>query len=147
MLVLAYASAWRFFEVTGSTDWAVVFREVGVGLGVLLAGIGFLYASLQLGVLLRRVGSTLDQVDRQIGSLSVPVEKTLDHISGIANTADETLARAGAAVGGLERVASALSRGVALVGSALSPAVINLGATVAGITTGLRRLVRGEPGR
>jgi len=129
--------------VTGTSDWAVVFREVAVGLGVLFIGIGILYASVQIGKLLQRVGATLDEVDRQLAALGAPVAKTLDHVNGIANTADETLARVGDVVGTLETVSSSAARGVGFVGAALQPAVVNLGATLSGITAGLRRLVRG----
>lgn len=130
------------FDVTGTPDWPVVFREVAVGFGVLLAGIGILYASIQLGELLQRVGSTLDELDRQIAVLGTPVAKTLDHVNGIANTADQTLARVGGVVGQLENVATAASKGANFVGDALQPAVVNLGSTMTGITAGLRRLVR-----
>lgn len=133
--------------MTGSADWAVVFREVGIGLGVLLAGIGFLYASIQLGATLRRLGTTLDVVDRQVNQIGVPVTKTLERVSGIAATADDTLTRASRAVSALERVSSALAGGVELVGSALRPPVVNVASTLNGITAGLRRLVRGGPER
>ena len=130
--------------MTGSLDWAVVFREVGIGLGVLLAGIGFLYASIQLGATLRRLGTTLDIVDRQVSQIGVPVTKTLERVSGIAATADDTLTRATRAVSALERVSSALAGGVELVGSALRPPVVNVASALNGITAGLRRLVRGQ---
>ena len=126
------------------TDMAVVFREVCVGLGVLLIGVGFLYAAIQLGGVLTRVGATLDEVDRQLAALGAPIAETLDRVSGIATTAERTLDRAGSAVGQLERVASLLSRGTSLVGSALEPAVVNVGSTLTGIAAGLRRLVRGD---
>jgi uncharacterized protein YoxC len=129
--------------VTGTADWAVVFREVGIGLGVLVAGIGFLYASIQLGMILRRLGRTLDEIDRQIATMGVPLSKTLDRVSGIAATADETLARASGVVGQLERVAAGVAKGTAFVGTALEPAVVNVGSTLTGITAGVRRLVRG----
>ncbi len=126
------------------TDWAVVFREIAVGLGVLLAGIGFLYASIQLGGVLTRLSTTLDEVDRQIATLGVPLAKTLDRVSGIATTADQTLDRAKNAVGQLERVAATLSKGANLISAAVEPAFVSLGSTLAGITAGLRRIVRGE---
>ncbi|MGH7716545.1 MAG: hypothetical protein ACREML_11185 [Vulcanimicrobiaceae bacterium] len=126
------------------TDLAVVFREIAVGVGVLLIGIGFLYASVQLGRVLVRLSTTLDEVDRQIVTLGVPLAKTLDRVSGIATTADQTLDRAKSAVGQLERVAATLAKGTQLVSSAVEPAVVSLGSTVAGITAGLRRIVRGE---
>ncbi|MBV8584110.1 MAG: hypothetical protein JO241_08955, partial [Candidatus Eremiobacteraeota bacterium] len=91
------------------TDWAVVFREVGVGLGVLLIGVGFLVASIQLGRVLNRLGNTLDEVDRQIATMGVPIARTLDRVSGIASTAEQTLDRAGNAVGQLERIAAVLA--------------------------------------
>jgi ABC-type transporter Mla subunit MlaD len=126
------------------TDWAVVFRECAVGIGVLLIGVGFLYASIQLGRMFNRLNATLDEVDKQLATLGVPLAKTLDRVSGIATTADQTLDRAKDAVGQLERVASVMAKGTGLIGSALEPVVVNLGSTVAGITAGLRRLVRGE---
>jgi len=129
--------------VTG-TDQAVVFREIAVGLAVLLIGIGFLYASIQLGRVLVRLGKTLDEVDRQIATLGVPLAKTLDRVSGIATTADQTLDRAKGAVGQLERVAATLAKGTSLISSAVEPAFVSLGSTVAGVTAGLRRIVRGE---
>jgi uncharacterized protein YoxC len=129
--------------VTG-TDWAVVFREIAVGIGVLLIGIGFLYASIQLGRVLMRLSTTLDEVDRQIATLGVPLAKTLDRVSGIATTADQTLDRAKSAVGQLELVAATLAKGTNLISAAVEPAFVSLGSTVAGITAGLRRIVRGE---
>lgn len=126
------------------TDWAVVFREAAVGLGVLLIGVGFLIASIQLGRVLARLGNTLDEVDRQISTMGIPIAKTLDRVSGIATSADQTLGRASDAVGQLERVASVLAKGTSLVASALEPAVVNVGSTLTGITAGLRRLVRGQ---
>jgi hypothetical protein len=126
------------------TDMAVVFREVCVGLGVLLIGVGFLYAAIQLGGVLTRVGATLDEVDKQIAALGAPIAETLDRVSGIATTAERTLDRAGSAVGQLERVAALFAKGTSLVGSALEPAVVNVGSTLTGIAAGLRRLVRGE---
>jgi len=126
------------------TDMAVVIREVCVGIGVLLIGVGFLYASVQLGQMLTRVGATLDEVDRQLAALGAPIAETLDRVSGIATTAEETLGRAGAAVGALERVALLFSKGTSLVGSAFEPAVVNVGSTLTGVAAGLRRLVRGE---
>jgi ABC-type transporter Mla subunit MlaD len=136
-----YTEVW---ELTVTPDWPVIFREVGVGLGVLLVGIGILYASVKLGNLLQRVGSTLDEVDRQVAALGAPVVRTLDHVNGIAGTADETLARVGGVVGRLEAVADTAAKGANLVGAAFQPALVNLGSTVTGITAGLRRLVRPE---
>jgi hypothetical protein len=44
----------------------------------------------------------------------------------------------------LEEAAGTLSRTADLTKSAVAPAIINVGATIGGITAGLRRLVTGK---
>jgi ABC-type transporter Mla subunit MlaD len=119
---------------------------VGAGLGVLLAGIGFLVVSQALAGTFRRLNGTLDEVDRQIAAVSAPVAETLGHLEGIADTADTTVARLGAVVGTLESVAGGVGKVSTLAGDALSPSIVNLGATLTGITAGIRRLVNGKRG-
>jgi uncharacterized protein YoxC len=128
--------------VTSSFDWAIVL-DIGVGLGILLVGIGVLTVCKALASTLERVNVTLGEVDKQISNLSVPVVRTLDHVGGIADTADATLARLGAAVGQLETAANAVAKTTALASDAVSPAVVNVGATLTGLSAGIRRLVRG----
>lgn len=124
-------------------DWSIV-REVGIGVGVLLMGIGVLAAGLGLAKTLGRVNLTLDEVDKQIAGLGTPVGETLEHVEGIAGTADETLARIGAAVGTLEGAANSVSQTATLAKDAISPAIVNVGATLTGVSAGLRRLVLGK---
>ncbi len=128
--------------MTSSFDWAIVL-DVGVGLGILLVGIGALIVCRALATTLERVNVTLGEVDKQISTLSVPVVRTLDHVGGIADTADATLARLGAAVGQLETAAGAVAKTTALASEAVSPAVVNVGATLTGVSAGIRRLIRG----
>lgn len=117
---------------------------VGVGVGVLLAGIGILWAMIALAKTLGRVNVTLDELDRQISTLSVPVNDTLGHVGGIADTADQTLARLGGVVKSLEDVAGSVSQTASLTKDALQPAIVNVGATITGVSAGLRRLVTGR---
>lgn len=126
-------------------DWAIVL-DIGVGLGVLLIGVGIFVVCSSLAKLLARLNGTLDEVDRQIAAVSAPVVETLGHVGGIADTADATVARLGAVVGTLEGVAGGVGRTSKLAGDAVAPALVNLGATLAGITAGLRRLVTGRRG-
>jgi len=93
--------------------------SLGVGLGVLLIGLGVFILCLRAGTLLLRFGRTLDEVDRQIDTLSVPINTTLTHVGGIADTADATIARLGAVVGKLENVASSATKTANLIGSTL----------------------------
>lgn len=93
---------------------------LGVGLGALLAGLGLFVACLRAGMLFSRLGKTLDEVDQQIGVMSVPIASTLTHVGGIADTADSTLARLAAVVSQLENVATGASKTANLIGSTLS---------------------------
>jgi hypothetical protein len=126
-------------------DWAIVL-DIGVGVGVLLIGAGIFVVCSSLAKLLARLNGTLDEVDRQIAAVSAPVVETLGHVGGIADTADATVARLGAVVGTLEGVASGVGRTSKLASDAVAPALVNLGATLAGITAGLRRLITGRRG-
>ena len=119
-------------------------RDVGIGLGVFLPGLGVFVVCLRLGTLLNRFGKTLDEVDHQLGALSGPVIQTLAHVGGIADTADSSIARLGEVVGQLEHVAGSVAKTAALTTEALSPAIVNVGATLTGLSAGLRRLARGK---
>lgn len=124
-------------------DWAIVL-DFGVGAGVLLMGIGVVVATIALAKTLGRVNVTLDEVDKQIAGLGTPVGATLEHVEGIAGTADTTLARLGVAVGNLEGASKSVSDTATLAKDAISPAIVNVGATLTGISAGLRRLVLGK---
>ncbi|GAC1426596.1 MAG: hypothetical protein NVSMB5_21170 [Candidatus Velthaea sp.] len=114
------------------------------GIGVLLIGIALLVVCSAIANLLKRINGTLDEVDRQIATISVPVVETLTHVGGIADTADVTIARLGAVVGTLETVAASVAKTSTLANDAVAPAIVNVGATLTGITAGLRSLVNGK---
>ncbi|MGD1068005.1 MAG: hypothetical protein ABR975_14455 [Vulcanimicrobiaceae bacterium] len=111
----------------------------------MFVGIGILVVCLAVARLVRRMNGTLDEVDRQIGALSAPVVETLGHVGGIADSADAAVAKLGTVVGALEVVADGVGSTAKLATDAVAPAVVNLGAILAGLTAGLRRLV-GVPG-
>ena len=125
------------------TNWSIILY-LGVGIGVLLGGIGILFACVRLGNTFLRLHRTLDEVERQLGALSVPVAETLSHVGGIADTADVTLAKLSGVVGQIEKVAGSVSKTSTLVQDALAPSIVNLGSTVSGVTAGIRRLARGK---
>jgi len=118
--------------------------NIGIGLGVLLVGIGVLVAGIALARTLGRVNITLDVVDGQMQDLGKPIGQTLDHIGGIADTADQTLARLRGVVNAVEGVADSVSDTAELAKGALAPAIENVGATITGISAGLRRIVTGR---
>jgi uncharacterized protein YoxC len=132
--------------LTTGFDWAIVL-DVGVGLGIFLGiGIGGLIIATNLARTLRRLDRTLDGVDEQLAALGVPVRETLQHVGGIADTADQTIERLSGVVTSLENVAATVADTAKLAQNAVSPALVNVGATIGGITAGLRRLVRGSHG-
>jgi ABC-type transporter Mla subunit MlaD len=118
--------------------------DIGVGAGVLLMGVGVMIGMIGLARTLGRLNVTLDEVDRQLVGLVKPVGETLGHVEGIAGTADATLAKLGEVVGRLEDVAENVSSTADLTKKAISPAIVNVGATLTGVSAGLRRLVTGK---
>jgi hypothetical protein len=126
-----------------SVDGALI-RDVLIGVGVLLAGIGIFMLCSAAARTFARLNGTLDEVDRQVAALSAPVVHALDHVGGIADTADATVARLGAVVGTLEGVAGRVGHVANVASDAVAPALVNAGATLTGVTAGLRRLVTGR---
>lgn len=124
-------------------DWAIVL-DIGVGVGVLLIGIAMMLAMSALAKTLGRVNVTLDEVDRQIETLGKPVGEALASVGGIADSADQTIARLTGVVKSLEDVAGHVSSTAQLTKDAVSPAIVNIGATISGVSAGLRRLVNGR---
>ena len=123
--------------MTNGFDWDIIL-DVGVGVGVLLFGISVIIACVQIKNTLSRLDKTLDLVDAQIADLKVPVRETLDHVGGIANTADGALARLSVAVDSLEKVASVVSSTADTTKNAITPTIVNVGATLGGVSAGLR---------
>ena len=136
-------SAGGGFYLTTGFDWAIVL-DIGVGLGALLAGIGIFLGMRALASTLGRLNTTLDEVDRQIAGVGVPVSQMLTHVGGIADSADSTVARLSGVVKSLEDVAGSVASTAKLTQNAVSPALVNVGATLSGVTAGLRRLVRND---
>ena len=124
-------------------NWSIVF-DVGIGVGVFLMGLGIFLAMLALSKTLGRVNVTLDELDRQIAAVGVPVTQMLTHVGGIADTADSSVARLGGVVKSLEDVAGSVASTAKLTQDAVSPALVNVGATLSGVTAGIRRLVNGQ---
>ena len=118
-----------------------LFLDIGVGLGCLLAGIGVLAALSRLGHLFGRFERTLDEIDHQVATIAVPVTDTLSHVEGIAGTADATIAKVAGVVASLESVASGVAKTSNLAQHAVTPTLVNLAATLTGISAGLRKLV------
>jgi hypothetical protein len=116
-----------------STEWGPLVLDVLVGVGVFLIGIGALIGALALAKTLGRLRTTLDGVDRQLENIGTPVTSTLAHVDQVTRSLEDT--------------AGTLSRTADLTKSAFVPAIVNIGATLGGVTAGLRRLVTGKDRR
>ena len=113
-----------------SMEWGTVVLDVLGGNAALLVGIGVFIACLALAKTLVRVRATLDEVDRQLAGIGAPVTSTLSRVDELTKS--------------LEQTAGSVSRTVDLTRSAVVPGIVNVGAAIAGVTAGLRRLVTGK---
>jgi uncharacterized protein YoxC len=113
-----------------STEYGSLTLDVLVGVGALLVGVGVFIGMLALAKTLARLRTTLDGVDRQLENIGTPVTNTLAHVDQVTKSLEDT--------------AGALSRTADLTRSAVVPAIVNVGATLGGVTAGLRRLVTGK---
>lgn len=113
-----------------SSQWGPLVLDVLGGIGALLIGAGVMVAALALAKTLARVRVTLDGVDRQMENIGPPVASTLAHVDEVTRSLDQT--------------AGTLSRTADLARGAVVPAIVNIGATLSGVTAGLRRLVTGK---
>lgn len=113
-----------------STEYGSLILDVLAGVGVLLIGIGVFVGMLALAKTLGRLRQTLDEVDKQLDNIGTPVQSTLSHVDEVTKSLEDT--------------AGTLSRIADLAKSAIVPTIINVGATLGGVTAGLRRLVTGK---
>lgn len=126
---------------------ASAYREMLVGGGLFFLfvclGFGVLMISRRIAGVLQRVDIMIGDVDKQIGTLSEPIVDTLSHVGGIADTADIAVAKLGKIVGTLESVAGSVGKTANLAQNAVAPSLVNFGATLTGITAGVRRIIHG----
>ncbi|HEX3457167.1 MAG TPA: hypothetical protein VHR97_04350 [Candidatus Baltobacteraceae bacterium] len=113
-----------------SMEWGTVVLDVLGGIAALLVGMGVFIACLALAKTLVRIRATLDEVDRQLAGIGAPVTSTLSRVDELTKS--------------LEQTAGTVSRTVDLTRSAVVPGIVNVGAAIAGVTAGLRRLVTGK---
>jgi uncharacterized protein YoxC len=112
------------------TEWGPLILDVLGGVGALLVGVGVVVAGLALATTLTRLRTTLDSVDRQLENIGPPVTSTLAHVNEVTKSLGDT--------------AGSLAQTADLAKSAVVPSIVNVGATLSGITAGLRRLVTGN---
>lgn len=111
-------------------EYGSLILDVLAGVGALLIGIGVFVGMLALAKTLARVRLTLDAVDKQLEGIGTPVQSTLAHVDEVTKSLEDT--------------AGTLSRTADLTKSAIVPTIVNVGATLGGVSAGLRRLLTGK---
>ena len=129
--------------MNGSGDWSILL-DAGVGAGALLIGIGLFIVCLRTAKILSKAADTIDTVDRQLVVLTPPIVQTLNHMGGIANTADSTLARLTTVVDAVEGLAGGVAKSANAAQSAVNPALANFGVALTTVSARLRKFVRGR---
>ncbi len=112
------------------TEYGSLILDVLGGIAALLVGLGAFLGGLALAKTLARLRETLDRLDSQLDAVGTPARSALGHVDGVTQS--------------LEHTAGTISRTVDLTRSALVPSIVNVGATLGGVTAGLRRLVTGK---
>ncbi|MFY9664555.1 MAG: hypothetical protein WAL67_07395 [Candidatus Cybelea sp.] len=112
------------------TEYGTLILDVLGGVGALLIGVGVLIGSLAIARELTQFRATLKQVVDEIDQIREPVINTLEQVDKLVKSAQST--------------ADSVSQTADLTKSAVVPAIVNIGATVGGVTAGLRRLVSGK---
>jgi uncharacterized protein YoxC len=112
------------------TEYGVLILDVLGGVGALLIGIGVLIGSLAIARELTHFRATLKQMVDEIDQIREPVTNTLAQVDKLVKSAQGTV--------------DSVSQTADLTKTAVTPAIVNVGATVSGLSAGLRRLVSGK---
>jgi methyl-accepting chemotaxis protein len=117
---------------------------LAIGLSCLAVAGGLLFALLKLGGLIGRASDTLNKVDAELTTLVIPVNKTLNHVSGIAGNAEKVSDRIDRVAGLAESSAAALAKTADAAQAAVSPTVATIAGVVAGVTQGAKTFFGGH---
>ncbi len=121
--------------------------DFGVGGGVFLAGLALIIAAIALARTFGRLNKTLEVVDSQLGDIGPAAASTLQHVSGAASGAEQTVAHLATAAKSLEGAASALAQTAELSKSAVVPGVTSFGESINIVADRLKRFVGGNDPR
>jgi ABC-type transporter Mla subunit MlaD len=117
---------------------------LAIGLSCLAVAGGLLFVLIRLGGLIDRASGTLGKVDAELTTLIKPVNKTLNHVSGIAGNAEKVSDRVERVAGLAESSAAALAKTADAAQAAVSPTVATIAGIVAGVTQGAKTFFGGN---
>jgi len=118
------------------------FMWIAFGIASLIAAIGIAFACFRLAALLAHTESTLGKVDAQLDGAQAPLTKTLAHVSGVAQSVDDLVAKVDRIATSAEKAAGAVAKATDAAQAAVSPTIANLVGVVAGVSRGAKSFFR-----
>lgn len=113
---------------------------IGVASLVLAGGVAYLCA--RLATTLRGVDTTLAKIDRQLDGAEAPLRRTLEHVGGLAGSADTIAVKVGRIAGIVEHAAESMAKTADAAQAAVTPAMANIAGIVAGVSQGAKTFFR-----
>ena len=115
---------------------------IALSVASLAAAGGIAYACIRLGLTLRRLETTLDGVDRQLAGAQEPLQKTLTHVSGVAESIEDIVAKLDKVANAATAAAGAVAKTADAAQAAVTPTLANLVSVVAGVSQGAKTFFR-----
>ena len=112
------------------------------GVAALAAAGGIAFACIRLGLTLKRLETTLDGVDSQLAGAQEPLQKTLTHVSGVAESIEDIVAKLDKVANAATAAAGAVAKTADAAQAAVTPTLANLVSVVAGVSQGAKTFFR-----
>lgn len=115
---------------------------IAFGVASLAAAGGIAFACVRLGLILRRLETTLDGVDRQLAGAEQPLQKTLTHVSGVAESIEDIVGKIDRVADAATAAAGAVAKSADAAQAAVTPVIASLVSVVAGVSQGAKTFFR-----
>src|SRR4029077_4233039 len=115
---------------------------IAIGIAALAAAGGIAYACVRLGGTLHRLETTLDGVDRPLAGGETAPTKTLVHVSGVAESIEDIVAKLDQVANAATAAAGAVAKTADAAQAAVTPTIANLVSVVAGVSEGAKTFFR-----
>lgn len=115
---------------------------IAFGIASLAAAGGIAFACIRIGLTLKRLETTLDVVDRQLAGAEEPLTKTLAHVSGVAESIDDIVAKLDHVADAASAAAGAVAKTADAAQAAVTPTIANLVSVVTGVSEGAKTFFR-----
>ena len=115
---------------------------IAIGIASLAAAGGIAFACIRLGLTLKRFETTLDGVDHQLAGAEQPLQKTLVHVSGVAESIEDIVGKLDKVAGAATAAAGAVANAADAAQAAVTPTIANLVSVVAGVSQGAKTFFR-----